>query len=182
MRVAVRDYRASDRAHVARCLDSLGDHMVRLDPWHRLTRTPDQGRRFVTFALGRVRAKHGFLLVAEADGEPAGVAIAWIHIPTGLDRTLELPTRIGFVWGLAVLPAWRGRGIGARLLRECERRFRAAGCDQSTLGTLDHNRGALRFYAREGYEARVIGLGKQLGPPRHRWPSARKSRQRLRPH
>ena len=181
MRLAFRDYRPSDRAHLCQCLNSLGDTTVPLDPWHRITRTPDHGRRLASFALGQVRANHGFVLIAEVDGEPAGAAIAWTHIPSGPGRTWQLPTKIGWVWGLAVLPAMRGRGVGTRLLRECERRFRADGCDQLRLGTFAHNRQALRLYAREGYEARDVGLGKPLGPPKHRWPASGRPSRRKRP-
>jgi len=174
MQTTIRNYRPTDREHLARCLNSLGDYMVRLDPWHRLTRTPDYGTRYATVALRQTRAKHGFILVAEADREPAGIAVAWTPIASGPDRTAELPTKVGWIWGLAVLPAWRGRGIGTRLLRECEQRFRVAGCDQLSLGTFARHRRGLRLYSRQGYEPRNVLLGKRIGPPRHRWPSVRK--------
>jgi len=179
MEITIRNYRPSDRVDLCRCLVSLGDYAVRLDPWHRLTRTPDYGRRLVPFALSQVRAKHGFVLVAETDSEPAGIAIAWTLIPTGPDRTAELPTKVGYVWGLVVLPPWRGRGIGTRLLRECERRFRAAGCDQLNIPAFVPNRRALGLYEREGFEPRFVRLGKRLGRARARWPQAPRKKRRL---
>lgn len=180
MRLVIRDYRPSDRAHLARCLDAMQDHMVSLDPWHRLVRTSDHSAKFLPIFLRRVRKDHGFILVSEADGVPSGIAVAWTHRVTGADRTVELPTRSGFVGLLSVLPPWRNRGIGTKLLRESERRFLEAGCDQITLGVLPYNRKAFRLYEREGFEARAMFLGKRIGPPLTQWPEAQPTKRRVR--
>jgi ribosomal protein S18 acetylase RimI-like enzyme len=178
--VSIREYRRSDRPHLARCLDAIADHMVGLDPWRRRIRTSEHSARWVPFFLRLVRGTAGFILVAEVDGEPAGVAIGSTYTMRGPDRTKDRPTKVGSIAELAVLAPWRGRGLGTLLLRECERRFRAAGCDQLGLATFAHNRGARRLYAREGYEERYLLLGKQLGPPKRRWPPVREPGRRSR--
>ena len=173
MQVTIRNYQPADRRHLARCLDAISDYTAGLDPWHRRVRTPDHSARWIPFFLALVARNHGFILVAEADGQAAGVAIAWTYRMTGPDQTKNLPTKIGSVSELSVLPSWRGKGIGTRLLRECEGRFRSSGCDQLNLSAFAHNRKALHLYAREGYEARYLVMGKQLGPPKLRWARAR---------
>jgi ribosomal protein S18 acetylase RimI-like enzyme len=177
MRVTIRRYQSTDRDHLAQCIDAITDMARGVDPWHRVTRTRDHTARWPPFYLRIVEKNDGFILVAEADGERAGVAIAWVQPSTALDHTTDLPTKIGFVGELSVLPAWRGRGIGTRLVRECERRFRAAGCDQLSLFAFAPNRQAIRLYRREGYEPRAVRFGKLLGPAKRRWPpTGRKSK------
>ncbi len=78
-------------------------------------------------------------LLARSDDEPVGFAVcdeAWI-------------AQIG------VRPGWRGQGLGAALLAEVMRRFRAAGCDAVSLGVNVNNPTAARLYTRLGFE--VIG-------------------------
>ena len=66
--------------------------------------------------------------------------------PVGCARLLP-DGRIG---RMAVLVAWRGRGVGRALLRGMIARARAAGLAEATLHAQVH---ALGFYAREGFRA-----------------------------
>ena len=52
---------------------------------------------------------------------------------------------------LDVLPSWRRRGLGRRLLLACERRLRAAGASMVSLETAVNNAVAQSLYARLGY-------------------------------
>lgn len=52
---------------------------------------------------------------------------------------------------LAVLPDFRGRGIGSALLAEVERRARQRGCAKITLEVHDTNEGAKRLYRSNGF-------------------------------
>jgi ribosomal protein S18 acetylase RimI-like enzyme len=78
-------------------------------------------------------------LLACSGDEPVGFAVcdeAWI-------------AQIG------VRPGWRGQGLGAALLAEIMRRFRATGCDAVSLGVNVNNPTAARLYTRLGFD--VIG-------------------------
>lgn len=55
------------------------------------------------------------------------------------------------VHDLAVLPAWRGRRIGERLLAEVEVLALARGACKLTLEVLSGNASAMRLYARAGF-------------------------------
>jgi ribosomal protein S18 acetylase RimI-like enzyme len=57
---------------------------------------------------------------------------------------------MGFVESLAVLAPWRGRGIGAALLREALQRLQAAGERRVGLGVDGDNSAAIRLYERAG--------------------------------
>jgi ribosomal protein S18 acetylase RimI-like enzyme len=72
----------------------------------------------------------------------------------------------GFLWGgmleidmLYVDEAWRGRGLGRRLVRAMEQAAVARGGRTAILDTFDFQ--ALAFYRREGYEilAELSGYG-----------------------
>ena len=177
MKVTIRDYRPSDRGHLAHSLESLQDHLVRLDPWQRVARARDYSSKVVPHRLRQVRQNHGFILVAEANGVSVGVVIGWLRRFGPHERTEDVPTRMGYVVDLAVLPGWRGNGVGSKLLSAAEGRFRKARCDQVGLGVFAPNRGARRLYRRRGYSDRGLWLVKQTGPPLPRWPGGpRKNR------
>ncbi|MBZ0325266.1 MAG: GNAT family N-acetyltransferase, partial [Alphaproteobacteria bacterium] len=56
-----------------------------------------------------------------------------------------------FVDVVAVLPDFRGRGIGVRLLADARRRADAAGRKTLSLIVSDANAGARRLYERHGF-------------------------------
>lgn len=53
---------------------------------------------------------------------------------------------------LGVSPAYRGGGLGSRLLKAAEEHATGAGFDRMQLDVLNENAGAIRFYERHGYE------------------------------
>ena len=83
------------------------------------------------------------VLVAFADGEPAGVA------------TLLVPDGVGWVGELGVLPRWRGRGIGRALLLAGFAALAAHGATRARLNVDGQNEtGATRLYASVGMHVR----------------------------
>lgn len=157
----------------------MQDHLAGIDPWGRTIRTSDHGTQLASAVLARVKQRHGFILVANAGGQDAGVAVAWISPVSKVEHTEQRPTLPGYLSDLAVLPEWRGKGVGTQLLREVERRLRKMGCDVMTLGVFGPNVGAFRLYEREGFALRGTFLGKELGKPKLAWP-AETSRSRSR--
>lgn len=78
-------------------------------------------------------------LVARDDGEPVGTARLILSGPTGR------------ITRVCVLPPWRGRGVGAALIRDGIVRFQAAGLAQAELSA---QVAAQSFYERLGFLAR----------------------------
>ena len=169
-----------------RCLDAMHDRMVELDRWDRFQRTRDHGPLNLARLRRAARKNRGFILVAEADGVPAAAAFAHLRTFSKEQRTEERPTKMGFLSDLSVLPNWRGRGIGTKLLREVEIRFRRAGCDHLALGVFVPNRGAQRLYRKVGFRPEGLFMVKRLGRSPVRWPpaargSGRRGRGRAKP-
>jgi ribosomal protein S18 acetylase RimI-like enzyme len=71
----------------------------------------------------------------------------------------------GWVNYLAVDPAQRRRGLGARLMRRVEELLEAAGCPKLNLQVRTANTEVLAFYRALGYaQDDVLALGKRLIP------------------
>jgi GNAT superfamily N-acetyltransferase/DNA-binding MarR family transcriptional regulator len=82
----------------------------------------------------------GVLLVAFARERPVGCGALKFHE--------KAPAELKRMW---IDPAWRGMGLGARLLRELERHARTAGVRRVRLETNDALREAIALYRQAGY-------------------------------
>ena len=61
--------------------------------------------------------------------------------------------RRGFIYHLAVAAAYRGQGIGSRLMKEVEIRLRSKGCIRCHLLVNNDNLEARSFYENQGWNA-----------------------------
>jgi GNAT superfamily N-acetyltransferase len=99
------------------------------------------------YLMNEIRRKNGFVpgatwLIKSADGPCATVQ--------------GVRDRIGFgaIQNLGVIPAHRGRGLGAALLLKALEGFRAAGIGHAYLEVTAQNDGAVRLYRRLGFRCR----------------------------
>ena len=91
------------------------------------------------------------VLLALVDDEPVGIAVCFFGLSTFRARPLLN------VHDLAVIPQYRGKGIGHALLSEAEQRARRKGCCKLTLEVQDDNAPARALYERFGFEDFVVG-------------------------
>lgn len=97
------------------------------------------------------------VFLAYWEGRPVGVAVCFQGFSTFAARPLLN------IHDLAVLPEYRGHGIGRRLLEGIEARGRTLGCCKLTLEVREDNHRAQRLYQQ-------IGFGHSAGtssPVRH---------------
>ncbi|WP_349371759.1 GNAT family N-acetyltransferase [Salinarimonas sp.] len=124
-------------------------------------------------------------VVAEAEGAVVGALVA-LRLTRRIGRLdlmrmapdqrvhYELLAKVHGAWllrDLAVLPAFRGRGIGAALLDEGERRARAAGCETLAITTHETNAAFRAHLARRGFaeiDARPVRRHARYAPE-SRW-------------
>lgn len=85
--------------------------------------------------------------------EEIGPGLPRLFVP--LQELENLAVGSWYVNVLAVMPDWRGHGIGSRLLFEGERRARQAGCAEMSIIVSNGNPGARRLYERHGYTLRA---------------------------
>jgi GNAT superfamily N-acetyltransferase len=88
------------------------------------------------------------VVLAYVDGSVTGFALFFHNFSTFLGRPGL------YLEDLFVVPEWRGRGIGQRLLRHLAELAVERGCGRMEWTVLDWNESALRFYERMG--ARVM--------------------------
>jgi GNAT superfamily N-acetyltransferase len=84
------------------------------------------------------------IFLAYVAGQPVGIAACFLGFSTFKAKPLLN------IHDLSVLPAYRGRGVGAALLAAVERRARELGCCKLTLEVFENNR-ARHLYTRAGF-------------------------------
>jgi GNAT superfamily N-acetyltransferase len=90
------------------------------------------------------------VLLALVDEEPIGIAVCFYGISTFRARPLLN------VHDLAVLPHYRGHGVGRALLAAVEEHARRKGCCKLTLEVQDENARARTLYQQFGFEDFVV--------------------------
>ena len=93
-------------------------------------------------------ARHGRLLVVEADGRIRGFGAFY---PDASVQGVGFPAGWAGGRGLAVHPSARGSGVGRTLLAACERLAREAGAPVFAFHTASFMTGAIALYERLGY-------------------------------
>jgi ribosomal protein S18 acetylase RimI-like enzyme len=136
--VEIRSYRASDRADLVRLWTELFPDDP---PWNAPAAIIDR----------KLGVQPELLLVATSPGALAGAVVA------GFDGVR------GWIHHLAVLPAWRRRGIATRLVGAAEAGLRALGCPKVNLQVRPSNSGVVAFYRSLGYEVEErVSMGRRL--------------------
>jgi ribosomal protein S18 acetylase RimI-like enzyme len=85
------------------------------------------------------------ILLAYVDGEPAGIATCFVGFSTFYARPLVN------IHDLAILPGFRGRGLGRQLLEGVLDKARELGCCKVTLEVHEGNTRAKQIYEAAGF-------------------------------
>jgi ribosomal protein S18 acetylase RimI-like enzyme len=96
------------------------------------------------------------IFIAEVDGERAG--LLWF----GPNRNLVTGEEEGWIYNVTVLPAFRGRGIGRRLIEHAEQHAGDQGYAVIGLMVAVHNAAARALYHRLRYQDSNIVMRKRL--------------------
>jgi ribosomal protein S18 acetylase RimI-like enzyme len=125
-----------------------------VDGFHAVFDTVAKERRYLAFLeappLGELR---GFVRWNIEKGHPQCVALVDERVVGWCDIVpIDRPTRAHTgVLGVAVLPAFRGQGIGTALVRACLDLARRAGLTRIELTVREHNARAVPLYERFGF-------------------------------
>jgi len=138
-----------DPAHGKAILDVLDSYAS--DPMGGSTPLSADVRERLLPALRQHPTTHVWL--ALADGAAVGIAVCFMGFSTFRAQPLLN------LHDLAVLPSWRGKGVGRKLLAAVEVGARVLGCCKLTLEVLDTNQRARGLYASFGFDDFVLGDG-----------------------
>ena len=161
LKLEIREYMASDRPHIVKCMEELQDYLVNVDGMRFTRRMPEYGEHFTEKLLQEVRDKNGRIYVAENEDNIvafiAGIVYEW-----STEVLLEcIPLKSGRILELFVDSKHRRRGIGKMLIRKTEEYFRISGCDVFRVEVFEPNTEAYQFYQGLGYQNRIIDMIKK---------------------
>ena len=157
--ILIREYAGeSDREQLRECIVELQDYERALEPC--LPQGEVMADDYLRFLLRRCDECSGKVLLAVVDGALAGFVCVLTRVsPAEPD---EAPLEYAYISDLLVKAAYRGRGIGQRLLGEAEILARSTGARQLRVGVLARNRAARELYGRLGFAEYHVQLNKTL--------------------
>jgi ribosomal protein S18 acetylase RimI-like enzyme len=149
---AIRKAEASDASGILQCLHEA------FEPFR--TRYSQEGFRdtVLTPETIRLRLSSMSIFVAVAADDQIVGTIACSIVKPGE----------GHLRGMAVLPAWQGRGVAERLLQSAEDDLASRHCTRVTLDTTEPLERAVRFYEKHGYRA-TDTISDFFGMPLHEY-------------
>jgi aminoglycoside 6'-N-acetyltransferase len=156
---AIRPATAADAEAMVKLELASAIHHAALDPerW----RVPPREAIAEYRQRRRAADPDGDALVAEADGVVIGMVEMLLRGFVGEPGGARLPLPSVDV-GLSVAPEWRGRGVGAALMRAAEGWARERGATRVILDVAAANTGARRLYERLGYETHGLLMDRRL--------------------
>ena len=116
------------------------------------------GDRWVRFVREGLACGRNFLLVAKNRTRLVGFAYA--SIPR--DYPLDVSKFVGAIDDVYVLPEFRGKGIGKRLVVESLKKMKGKDMDAVRLTVLTENKTAIKLYEQLGFRIYRYGMTKSL--------------------
>ncbi len=159
MTVELRDYAAHDRPQLIELVRELQHFEGTL--FERMKPSAQIGDWYIDNMLADCARFAGSIFVAAQDGRLLGYAT----ILTALTSKHE-PDEIFYTYAnitdLVVTEAWRGTGLGRRLLEECERVARTARVKWLRISVLASNDRAVQTYEKFGFAPLHLRMEKHL--------------------
>ncbi|MBS7635632.1 GNAT family N-acetyltransferase [Candidatus Bathyarchaeota archaeon] len=115
--------------------------------------------RWIRFVEESVAGGKGCLIIAECDSEIIGFTFATISREFPLDVTEHA---VGTINDVYVLPEFRRKGIGKRMVAECLEKIKARDVKNVWLSVLVENKVAIRLYEKLNFKIRSYGMFKRL--------------------
>ena len=140
----------------------LGALLVRLhhelDPARFIPAGPETERAYASYLGTQLDKPRVVVLVAERDGEVIGYTYAGVE---GHDY-MELRGPAGVLYDIVVDPAYRGNGIGRRLLDATLAALKARGAPRVVLSTAEGNVAARRLFVAAGFRPTMREMTREL--------------------
>lgn len=142
---------------------------------HHLALTPHLEDRAQPFELAwqarqrieaewRARGEELFVFAATVEDRYVGYALVRIRSGSDFAASWSASERLAELVILAVLPDWRGQGVGSALLDAVEARLRELAVEDMVISVVTTNDDAMRLYRRRGAEPFVTELIQRVSP------------------
>jgi len=116
------------------------------------------GNAYLKFVKEGLAQERSLLLVAKSNNKIVGFAYATLF----REYPLEVSEPFAAVNDLYVLPDFRGRGIGRKLLNECLNRIKEKGFSAVMLNVLSEDKAAIKLYEKLGFSIFTYGMVRHL--------------------
>lgn len=126
-----------------------------IDGFHRALDIVARERRYLAFLEAPpIEATRAFVLDNIKRGHPQFVAVSTGDVVGWCDVTpLSRPSQAHRgVFGVGLLPQFRGQGLGTKLTQSALAAARAFGLHRVELTVREHNTGAIELYKKAGFE------------------------------
>jgi ribosomal protein S18 acetylase RimI-like enzyme len=126
-----------------------------IDGFHRALDSVARERQYLAFLEAPpIESTRAFVLDHIKRGYPQFVAVSAGEVVGWCDVTpMSQPSQAHRgVFGVGLLPQFRGRGIGTELIRSALAAARAFGLHRVELTVREHNTGAIELYRKTGFE------------------------------
>lgn len=144
-------------------MEGLQDYLVSVDSLKRLSRPKGYGKKYVNNLIKIVKNNNGVIFLAKQKGQAIGCIAGIVdNIPLGEALGHKTKHKSARVLELYVSPAFRGKKIGAFLMKKIEEYFLAKQCEQIKVEVYAPNKIAHKFYQKQGYKDESIDLVKNL--------------------
>ena len=110
----------------------------------------------------RILRGDGFLFLAEVDDHAVGYVI--VEVLDGAGNWRIAGNRYANLESIAVLPDFRGGGVGAELMARAYDRLRERGIEEVVTQVVIGNEAARRFYERDGLRAWTVNYLGRVPP------------------
>ena len=154
----IREYRPEDASGVERCFVELHDYERGVEPLRAEGRKVS--KKYLEFMFARTKETGGRVFVAEMDKRVVGFVCVWGRVAE--NELINAPGEYAYVSDLVVLPEFRGRKIGYRLLQAAEEYATREGATRLMIGVLARNQVARQLYEKFGFEESQVELSKTL--------------------
>lgn len=159
MNTIIRKYQSSDRSQVERCMQVLQDFERTLDP--DMIPGEDMVEGYVQWLLNLEVEADGEIYVAEVDGIIAGFIAIYKDIKN--DLLFENNVACASISDFVVLPEYRKRGIGSKLLEKADQYAKQRNISMVKLpSVLADNHVGREVYRKAGFSDYVVTLLKKL--------------------
>ncbi len=137
-------------------LVELEEHILLIDEDKLDQLHPEYREKMALVDLNNVKSQNGKCLLAIEDAKVVGLVMGTIPEYEKYDYLDYKCPKRGIVTELVVSKSIRGKGIGRKLLKKIEEYFKSQNCEYVLIDVFAYNDGAINFYNKNGYHARMI--------------------------
>lgn len=135
----------------------LQTHIAELDKEKYNIVTSEYREKYFEKTMQEIEKYQGKMFLYVEGGNVLGLIVGMVYNDATTSYDFKAPKR-GKITELIVSKSARGRGVGKKLLQKEEGYLKQLGCSAILLDVFAYNEGAIEFYKKHGYNARLIEM------------------------